>query len=88
MVSAELQPEQGKEMTNYKYFIYRIESDPNAAGEYIGPYSTREQRDDEAQKLRASERKVISLHRGVSIYRADVSDEVADRIDVSREAAA
>ena len=75
-------------MTNYKYFIYRIESDPNAAGEYIGPFNTREQRDDEAQKLRASEHKIISLHRGVSVYRADISDEVADRIDVAREVAA
>ncbi len=75
-------------MTNYKYFIYRIESDPNAAGEYIGPFTTREQRDDEAHKMRASVRKVISLHKGVSVYRADISDDVAEGIDIAREAAA
>jgi hypothetical protein len=75
-------------MTSYKYFIYRIESDPNAAGEYIGPFNTREQRDVEAQRLRAEERKVVSLHRGVSIYRADVADNVADALGERDEVAA
>lgn len=75
-------------MTSYKYFIYRIESDPNAAGEYIGPFSNREQRDDEAQRLRTEERKVVTLHRGVSIYRADIANDVADALDSQDEAAA
>ena len=75
-------------MTSYKYFIYRIESDPNAAGEYIGPFNTREQRDVEAQRLRAEERKGVSLHRGVSIYRADVADNVADALGERDEVAA
>ena len=75
-------------MTSYKYFIYRIESDPNAAGEYIGPFSTRAQRDDEAQRLRTEERKVVTLHRGVSIYRADIANDVADALDSQDEAAA
>lgn len=75
-------------MTSYKYFIYRIESDPNATGEYIGPFSSREQRDDEARKLRASERKVITLHRGVSVYRADIADDVVDQVGNAGEAAA
>ncbi|MEM7404961.1 MAG: hypothetical protein AAF458_06690 [Pseudomonadota bacterium] len=78
----------GEVMTNYKYFIYRIESDPNAAGEYIGPFTTREQRDVEAQRMRSEDRKVISLHRGVSIYRADIADEVVDSLGSQDEVAA
>ena len=75
-------------MTNYKYFIYRIESDPNAAGEYIGPFSSRDERDGEAQRLRDDTRKVITLHRGVSVYRADISDDVAAQLNGTDEAAA
>ena len=56
-------------MSSYKYFIYRITSDPTAEGEYIGPFGTRAQRDDEAARLRAS-RQVTNLHYGVSVYRA------------------
>jgi hypothetical protein len=66
-------------MSSYKYFIYRIESDPNAEGEYIGPFGTRAQRDDEAARLR-SDRKVTNLHYGVSVYRADIAEEVADSV--------
>lgn len=66
-------------MSSYKYFIYRIESDPSAAGEYIGPFATRAQRDHEAARLRAR-RKVTNLHYGVSIYRADIHEDVADTV--------
>jgi len=75
-------------MTNYKYFIYRIESDPNAAGEYIGPFSTREQRDVEAQRMRTEDRKVVTLHRGVSVYRADIADDVVASLPGADEVAA
>ena len=66
-------------MSSYKYFIYRIESDPNAEGEYIGPFTTRAQRDHEAAQLRAK-RKSTNLHYGVSVYRADIHEDVADTV--------
>ena len=63
-------------MSSYKYFIYRITSEPTAEGEYIGPFGTRAQRDDEAARLRAS-RQVTNLHYGVSVYRADIAEDIA-----------
>ena len=75
-------------MTNYQYFIYRIESDPTAAGEYIGPFNSRDERDGEAQRMRADSRKVVTLHRGVSVYRADIADDVAAGLGATDEAAA
>ena len=73
-------------MSSYKYFIYRIASDPTADGEYIGPFSTRSQRDDEAARLRSG-RQVTNLHYGVSVYRADIAEDIADSL-VSRPAEA
>ena len=73
-------------MSSYKYFIYRIESDPNADGEYIGPFRTRAQRDDEAARLR-SNRQITNLRHGVSVYRADIAEDIADSV-VSRPAQA
>ncbi len=67
-------------MSSYQYFIYRIESDPLAAGEYIGPFPTREQRDSEASRLRFQS-KVTNLHYGVSVYRADIADDVAATLE-------
>ncbi|MBT6278284.1 MAG: hypothetical protein HOI95_29630 [Chromatiales bacterium] len=77
---------EGDIMSGYQYFIYRIESDPFAAGEYIGPFSTREQRDDEAARLRSES--VTSLHYGVSVYRADVADDVAETLETRPAVAA
>ena len=66
-------------MSSYKYFIYRIESDPTAEGEYIGPFTTRAQRDDEAARLRGK-RRLTNLHHGVSVYRADIAEEIAEAV--------
>ena len=66
-------------MTNYQYFIYRIESDPTAAGG-DGPFNSRDERDGEAQRMRADSRKVVTLHRGVSVYRADIADDVTQHV--------
>ena len=66
-------------MNSYKYFIYRIASEPTASGEYIGPFATAAERDSEAARLRAT--RLTNLRRGVSVYRADIVDAVAATLE-------
>lgn len=64
-------------MRNYQYFIYKIESRPDAQGEYVGPFPTEEERDAEVRRLRESR-----LRRGhpESIYRANVDERLAEEL--------
>ena len=78
---------EGEMMSAYQYFIYRIESDPTAIGEYIGPFASREQRDQEASRLRSKEG-MKSLHYSVSVYRADVAEDLAETLETRPAVAA
>jgi hypothetical protein len=75
--AGELRYHYGEEMRNYQYFIYKIESRPDALGEYVGPFPTEEARDAEAIRLR-------SIHPGRGrtecIYRANVDDQLAEAL--------
>lgn len=64
----------GEEMRNYQYFIYKIESRPDAEGEYVGPFTTEAERDAEAKRLRG-----INPGRGRKecVYRANVDEQLA-----------
>ncbi|MFT5393672.1 MAG: hypothetical protein ACI8PT_003874 [Gammaproteobacteria bacterium] len=61
-------------MQNYQYFIFRIESHADAQGEYLGPFSSEEERDAEAKRLRG-----IHPGRGRTecVYRANVDEGLA-----------
>ncbi len=67
----------GEEMRNYQYFIYKIESRPDAQGEYVGPFPSEEERDAEAKRLRG-------MHSGRGrtecIYRANVDEQLAEEL--------
>lgn len=73
-------------MTVYKYFIYKIESIPDAEGEYIGPFSTEVQRDQEADALRKAQGK--GRVRPNHVYRVNIDAEMADELTRSRKEAA
>jgi len=64
-------------MRNYQYFIYKIESRPDAQGEYVGPFPTEEARDAEARRLRGYQ---PGRGRGESIYRANVDEKLAEAL--------
>jgi hypothetical protein len=64
-------------MRNYQYFIYKIESRPDAQGEYVGPFPTEEARDAEASRLRGHR---PGRGRGESIYRANVDEKLAEAL--------
>ena len=67
-------PTYGEEMRNYLYFIYKIDSHPNAEGEYLGPFATERERDEEAKRLRGNFRSRGRTH---SVYRANVEKTLA-----------
>jgi hypothetical protein len=64
----------GDQMRNYQYFIYKIGSRPGAEGEYVGPFASEEERDEEAKRLRNANQ---GRDRTVCVYRANVEEGLA-----------
>ena len=64
-------------MRKYSYFIYRLESRPGAEGQYIGPFSSAEERDGEAKRLR---QEGIKHGRLQCVYRADIQSDIAEQL--------
>ena len=62
-------------MRKYQYFIYKIDTRPDAQGEYVGPFPSEAERDAEAKRLRGPSR-----GRGESIYRANVDEQLAEEL--------
>ncbi|MEM7254228.1 MAG: hypothetical protein AAF493_22650 [Pseudomonadota bacterium] len=71
-------------MQEYLYYIYTIAPQPTAAGEYVGPFPSAEERDAEAKRLRTA--KVAGSAR-TCVYRANIEKELADQITPSTVAA-
>ena len=73
-------------MSQFKFYIFAINSDPSAKGQYIGPFATEAERDAEATRLRQDQGTTRMRKRHV--FRANVEAEVASEITAtSREAA-
>ena len=64
----------GEEMRTYQFFIYKIGSKPGAEGEYVGPFASEEERDEEAKRLRSANQ---GRGRNVCVYRANVEEGLA-----------
>ena len=71
--------------SGYKYFIYRIDSLPDAEGEYIGPFDTEAERDEQARRMRTEG----TPRRGLRCaYRANIAAGLVDTLVAQKKNAA
>ena len=63
-----------EEMSQYKFYIFAINSDPSAKGQYIGPFATEAERDAEATRLR--EDSGVARLRKRHVFRANIDAEL------------
>ena len=73
-------------MSKYEFYIYKIDSNPNAKGVYIGPFASEEERDREALRLRRAERRSRGSRR--AYFRANIDADIVGEVTAPSKAAA
>ncbi len=68
------------------YYILKLESQPTAQGEYIGPFANQAERDAQASRLR--EKRGCGRNRTICYYRVDMDPSLAGKLVTPAEYAA